>query len=176
MGYSRLEELRKLVLIRHGKALNESASDFLRPLAPEGRRRINDLAKSLVENQIELDLVICSPSKRTRETLEELEHFMSVKKTLYEENIYTANQPKDLIDAVFKCCKVEKVSLADFAGAGSIAVVGHNPTISLLVESLSGASCHMDPGNCWALTINAPTWEEALISDGLWDAKIIHSH
>jgi len=60
---------RTLVLLRHSKAVPpESMPDFERPLADRGRADARAAGRYLVAEGIEADLVLCSPSQRTRET------------------------------------------------------------------------------------------------------------
>ena len=60
---------RTLVLLRHAKAVpHESMPDFERPLTDRGRADAAAAGRWLVAQGIEADLVLCSPSQRTRET------------------------------------------------------------------------------------------------------------
>ena len=60
----------RLILFRHGKAEADSASgdDFDRRLAPRGVRESAAMGRSLAELGMCPDLVLASPSARTRET------------------------------------------------------------------------------------------------------------
>ena len=63
-----------LYLLRHAKSSwdEPGLSDRDRPLAPRGERASKSMAKYLRDEGIVPALVLCSPSKRTRETLERL--------------------------------------------------------------------------------------------------------
>lgn len=60
---------RRLVLLRHAKSSWEHAlPDVERPLSPRGRRDARAAGSWLVEHVGRPDLVLCSPSVRTRQT------------------------------------------------------------------------------------------------------------
>lgn len=62
---------RTLLLLRHAKSSWEEPAleDAERPLAPRGRRAAAAIGKHLARRSPKVDLVLCSPSQRTRETL-----------------------------------------------------------------------------------------------------------
>ena len=64
--------MKKLVLIRHAKSdwSNPFLDDFLRPLNKRGEKNAPLMAKVLKEKNIRPDLIISSPSLRTKQTLE----------------------------------------------------------------------------------------------------------
>ena len=62
--------MRQLILLRHAHAESAGAGedDAGRPLSDTGRTEARVAGKWLREHGIGLDLVLCSPSTRTRET------------------------------------------------------------------------------------------------------------
>jgi phosphohistidine phosphatase len=64
-----------VVLLRHGKSSwsDSTLADVDRPLAPRGERASRKLAKYIRRQRIQPALVLCSPSRRTRQTLEAVE-------------------------------------------------------------------------------------------------------
>ena len=64
--------MRTVYLLRHGKSSwSEAAlSDIDRPLAPRGERASRRIARYMRRQKIRPALVLCSPSLRTRQTLE----------------------------------------------------------------------------------------------------------
>ena len=64
--------VRTVVLLRHGKSSwsDSTLADIDRPLAPRGERASRKLAKYIRRKRIQPALVLCSPSLRTRQTLE----------------------------------------------------------------------------------------------------------
>src|SRR5271166_5745408 len=63
---------RQLFVMRHAKSSWESVGldDHERPLAPRGRRAVKALSEHMRSREIMPALVLCSSSRRTRETLE----------------------------------------------------------------------------------------------------------
>ncbi len=86
---------RTLVLLRHSKAVPpESMPDFERPLADRGRADARAAGRYLVAEGIEADLVLCSPSQRTRETWEyAAEAGATANDVWYDRRIYNADTP-----------------------------------------------------------------------------------
>ena len=67
--------MRTVVLLRHGKSSwsDSALADIDRPLAPRGERASRKLAKYIRRKRIQPALVLCSPSRRTRQTLKAVE-------------------------------------------------------------------------------------------------------
>jgi phosphohistidine phosphatase len=63
------------MLLRHGKSSwsDPTVADLDRPLAPRGERASRMIAKYMRRKKIRPALVLCSPSLRTRQTLEAIE-------------------------------------------------------------------------------------------------------
>jgi phosphohistidine phosphatase len=63
--------MKRLYILRHAKSSwdDPTLADADRPLAPRGRRAAEVMAEHLRRNRIAPQLVLCSPSKRTRQTL-----------------------------------------------------------------------------------------------------------
>jgi phosphohistidine phosphatase len=64
-----------VVLLRHGKSSwsDSTLADVDRPLAPRGERASRNLTKYIRRTRIHPALFLCSPSRRTRQTLEAVE-------------------------------------------------------------------------------------------------------
>jgi phosphohistidine phosphatase SixA len=64
--------MRELILLRHAHAepARPGQADMDRPLSPEGLAEAEAAGRWLAEHQLVPDCVLCSPSRRTRETLE----------------------------------------------------------------------------------------------------------
>ena len=62
----------RLILLRHAKSSwkDTSLPDDERPLAGRGRRALHLVAKYLRGTGLTVDLMLCSPSRRTRQTLD----------------------------------------------------------------------------------------------------------
>ena len=128
------EAKRTLVLLRHAKAANpEGVADAARPLTPRGHADAAAAGAWLANRGYLPDLVICSPSRRTRETWHGVALALSKgPEVTYPEEAYGAGAG-ELLDLV---------SAVDDA-TGTVLVIGHNPAMS----SLSGLldPDHADP-------------------------------
>lgn len=120
--------MKKLTLIRHAKSDWSSSvnSDFDRLLNARGKKAAPTMGRRMVETSILPDLLICSPAKRAKQTAELLAEELDYNQTdiIYEPDIYEASV-KTLINLVAK-----------FPAHEHIAMIGHNPGLSDLVEWL----------------------------------------
>ncbi|MGI5126470.1 SixA phosphatase family protein [Pseudonocardia sp. CA-107938] len=122
--------MRRLVLLRHAKSeWPEGIADRDRPLAARGRREAPLAGKWLHEHLGSVDLVVCSPARRARETCaavnEQLGAEVRVDGRLYP------GFPDDLV-AVAR-------ELPD--AARTVLFIAHNPGLEELVGELAGAVC-----------------------------------
>ncbi|MDX2970637.1 histidine phosphatase family protein [Kribbella solani] len=119
---------RTLVLLRHAKAVPpESMPDLERPLTDRGRADAAAAGRHLVAQGIEADLVLCSPSKRTRETWKQVaEAGVGAGDVWYDKRIYNAGTD-ELLDVVHEAP----------AEARTVVVVGHAPGIPWLADELA---------------------------------------
>ena len=123
--------MKRLYLLRHAKSSWDdlTLADHDRPLAPRGRRAAKVIAKHLGRKGISPELVLCSPSTRTRQTLKRLAPGLRKNADVrIEPELYAASAP-----TCSRCCtrwpdEVESVML-----------IGHNPGIQDLALSLAGA-------------------------------------
>lgn len=120
----------KLLLIRH--AIAEEREDFartgkddrLRPLTDEGRKRMRQVAKGLREIVPEIDLLATSPLRRAAETGGVLDSVYGGLKVEEIENLSPETTPSDFL----RWLRKQK--------AGTVAAVGHEPSIGLIFSSL----------------------------------------
>ncbi|WP_410787758.1 SixA phosphatase family protein [Kribbella sp. C-35] len=119
---------RTLVLLRHAKAVPpETMPDLERPLADRGRADAGAAGRHLVAQGIEADLVLCSPSKRTRETWKYVaDAGVTAKDVWYDKRIYNADTD-GILDAIHEAP----------AEARTVVVVGHAPGIPWLADELA---------------------------------------
>ncbi len=119
---------KRLLLIRHAKSSwdDPALSDHERPLAPRGRKAAERIAEHLSRASHDLDLVLCSSARRTRETLERLATAFGDAEVLVEDDLYGASA-SELIDRLHEVPEP----------VGSLAVIGHNPGIQDLTIELA---------------------------------------
>src|SRR5690242_12673674 len=126
--------LSELYLLRHAKAVpaEEGGADRDRALEPRGRRAVQAMAAWIGEHHILPDLVLCSPSLRTRQTLDiVMPGFDRPPKIALDEALYLAAADRLL-------ARLRRVP----ASAERVLLVGHNPGLHeltlFLAESPSG--------------------------------------
>jgi phosphohistidine phosphatase len=116
---------KRLFLLRHAKSSwdDPGLDDHERPLAPRGRRAIQVLGEHLRDNDIHPVQVLCSSSRRTRETLEGV---APGGEALIESELYNADA-EQLVE------RLRRVS----EDVDSVMVIGHNPTLQIIALRLS---------------------------------------
>ncbi|KAF1700790.1 SixA phosphatase family protein [Pseudoxanthomonas suwonensis] len=123
--------MRELILLRHAHAEPGAPgqADMDRPLSPHGLAEAEAAGRWLAGNGLLPDRVLCSPARRTRETLEAVLAITGYAEQRLEEAIYEAT-PGTLIGLLEEQRDVERLML-----------VGHNPGLERLVALLgSGRS------------------------------------
>jgi len=123
--------MRRLMLLRHAKSDQSGAAvnDRDRPLNPRGRRAASAVGAYLVQAKLVPSIVLCSTSKRTRETFTRLAAaFAAPPRVEYEEELYLADAGTML--ALIR-------SLPD--AAASAMLIGHNPGMHHVACDLAGS-------------------------------------
>ena len=145
--------MKMLLLLRHAKAVSGSDSlrDFDRPLSDQGRRQAEGVGKYLKEQNIALDLVLSSTALRARQTTElVLAVAECVTEVRYDQRIYEASR-QQLLEVV-----------SEIEGDKSkVLLVGHNPGLEELLQSLTGLSAPMATGTLAKIDLRAPEWSNA---------------
>ena len=172
------KKYKTLYLLRHAKSswVNSSnINDYDRQLSPSGRKVAHTVGKSLYKrDDVDLpDLILASPSMRTRETLD-LVMAAWTKRTFDESNIILYSESwYDLSDEGYFNYLVHVLSEEEDASDGSssndapnyvdtVMIVGHNPAIEKLLNKLLFFSPndqvqHYSPGHFYAVSF--PTLE-----------------
>ena len=124
----------ELYLLRHAKAVpaEEGGADRERPLEPRGRKAAQAVGGWIGKHRLQPDLVLCSPSLRTRQTLDLIgPSFEKPPKILLEDGLYLAAGDRLL-------ARLRRVPTA----CERVMLVGHNPGLHelalFLAESASG--------------------------------------
>lgn len=153
--------MKDLLLLRHAKSSWEppGRSDIDRPLNKRGRRAGVRLASWFKAQKLRPALVLCSPAKRTRETLELVQDAWGKPPEIhYQERLYLAEADEllawlhDLSDAI-----------------PSVLVIGHNPglqelALRLLPQSAADTSARIagkfPTGALLRLSTRAKNWSQ----------------
>jgi phosphohistidine phosphatase len=121
---------RQLVLLRHAKAEpGGSLEDHLRPLALAGRRQASEVGTSLRADALVPDVVLVSSAIRTRQTWDLVRAGLGLAPEVarLSEELYSAGV-RTLLGLLH----------AVDPGAGTVLVVGHEPTVSQTAAALAG--------------------------------------
>ena len=120
--------MKNLYLLRHAKSSWDdfALKDFDRPLSTRGIQDADLMGNFFKSKRRGLDLVVSSPSRRTKETLN---HFFNktTQNIIFDETIYHSSEQN--IYSVLKYVEEDIKSLM---------IVGHNPSMHEFSESFSG--------------------------------------
>jgi phosphohistidine phosphatase len=125
--------MKRLLLLRHAKTEQsdkDTPADSERPLTERGRTDAQLIGRAMREKGYVPDLVICSPSVRTRETLQ-LAHSESGgdARTEFPDGLYAAGKRQIL-----------QIVQGASDRAGTLLLVGHNPGFEECAALLAGKS------------------------------------
>lgn len=137
----------RLYLLRHGDAEDEAASgrDFDRRLTPEGIKRMRAEAQGMKALGLTFDIVFTSPLLRARETAEIVAEMLGLPAPIIDERVGGGFQ----LDTV-------KTLLREHPGHDKILFVGHQPSMSLIIQSLCGGITEMKRGSLACLEGEGP--------------------
>jgi phosphohistidine phosphatase len=123
-----MHDRKQLYVLRHAKSSwNEpELDDHDRPLAPRGRDAAKAMAAHVRAQGIRPELVICSSARRARETLDGVD---PTGRRLIEPAVYSASAT-DLLQRLTRVPDATE----------SVMVIGHNPTLQMLVLCLADPS------------------------------------
>lgn len=149
--------MRELILLRHAHAepAAPGQADGDRPLSPEGLAEAEAAGRWLAEHDLVPDRALCSPSRRTRETLEAV-----LGKIGYVD--------QRLDDGIYEASAGTLAEIADLhREAERLLLVGHNPGLEHLTALLhSGQTSDfrgMPPGSIAVLKLPV----DAMIEPGI---------
>jgi phosphohistidine phosphatase len=147
---------RTLVILRHAKAERPAGvADADRPLTDRGHADAGAAGAWLVARGYRPELVICSPARRTRQTWHGVAVAMAgdgSPEVRYEADAYAAG-PAELL-GLLRTVPVE---------VGTVLLIGHNPTMSMLSAALDPAGPAASDGlRTSGLAVHEP--------DAPWDA------
>ncbi|MFG2018340.1 SixA phosphatase family protein [Actinomadura geliboluensis] len=136
-----------LIVLRHAKAVaGFGTADIDRVLNDRGRRDAAAAGEWLRANGLVPGRVLCSPAARTRETLD----LLAVDAPADYEPVIYANDPDELLGLVAEAPE----------DAGTLLLVGHNPSVHQFVHDLTGESPATFP-TCALAVIDLPgAWSE----------------
>ena len=148
----RSDPIKTLLILRHAKAEPDAgAGDESRPLAKRGQRAAERVGELLSDRLPEL--VLSSPSARTRETVERFSKGAGMRARVeYVADLYLAS-PATLLRVV-----------AEHGGETQrVMLVGHNPGLEDLVTRLSGEDVTLPTAGLAECEIEVERWSDVTL-------------
>lgn len=141
----------RLVVVRHAKsAWPGDVPDVERPLNPRGRRDAPAVGRWIRDRVGPLDAVVCSPATRTRQTWRlAAAELPDAPDPTVDDRVYAATA-EELLDVVREHPDGER----------SLLLVGHNPGVSDLVQTLTGEYVEMKTSAVAVLGLTG-SWADA---------------
>jgi phosphohistidine phosphatase len=141
-----------LYVMRHGLAVARGSvrfsDDAQRPLVPEGKEKMREIAEGLKRMGFEVDWIVTSPLVRAVETAEIIAESLA------------SSAPVDVCEAMRPGGSPEEVIafLAKRPSHARVLVVGHEPDLSELAARLIGAGSHanlaLKKGGCCMISFD----------------------
>jgi phosphohistidine phosphatase len=154
-----MPDTKQLFVLRHAKSSwdDPGLNDHDRPLAPRGRHAVQALHEYVAQRTIRPSLVLCSSSRRTRETVAGV---LPDAHLLLEPELYTATAGMIL----------ERLQQVPDETASAM-VVGHNPAMQMLVLRLAAPDGDLsEDGDLATVRRKYPTGALAtLMFEGSWN-------
>jgi phosphohistidine phosphatase len=144
--------MQTLILLRHAKSSwdSQALADFDRPLNERGLRDAPRMGKELARHKILPDLVLCSPARRARQTLELFKGPAGLTtEPVYEPRIYNASS-RDLLEVLHE--------LPDQHAC--VMLLGHNPGLEDLFARLTERVEHLPTAALTCLELTADSWRD----------------
>lgn len=145
--------MKHLLLLRHAKSSwdDQGLEDFERPLNKRGIKAAKLVGQFLRREEIKIDLVISSPAKRARETIELVLPAAKLEVELrFEDRIYEAT-PRTLLAVIAEV----KPSV------NTLMLVGHNPGFEGLLEILTTQARHLPTASVAFIDLDSDEWKKA---------------
>jgi phosphohistidine phosphatase len=151
-----------LLTLRHGDAIPGDANniDKQRPLSEKGKKELKRLRKQESDLFQSIDLILCSSSVRTRQTLDCIMKGLPDRVMIcYLDNLYNSS-----IDTI-----IQEVNLVDDKFK-SIMLIGHNPELTTLMNDVCGyqelpMNKSMTTGSISEFTVKNESWQKLTVKD-----------
>ncbi len=149
--------MKYLILLRHGEAGFSDGVDFQRQLTAGGKEALNRLGETLSSSGMQVDFLHCSAATRTMETAEIIRKYVPIEEVEYTREIYSATL-ESLVTLLEHTPK----------RSNSCMLIGHNPTISLLLSHLTHAGyIGLKPGMMAIIELQVAEWAMVGLGTGI---------
>lgn len=142
--------MKRLYIVRHAQKIEEipQQDDYDRELSQKGLDDAILMAEKLASNNPKIDLIVASPSKRTRDTAEIFAEKLDYKKSvMYNEVLYMAFVNELIETITYTYDTVENMLL-----------VGHNPSLTALAITLVGFKEKFQMGGVMLIEFDCNSW------------------
>ena len=140
--------MKRLILLRHGEAGFSDGIDFQRQLTLKGKENLNRLGETLSARDLTVDFLHCSTATRTRETAEIIRKYVPIGEEQLSREIYEGT-----LESILKLLETTPKT------AETCLLIGHNPTISLLLGHLThGNYIGLQPGMMAIIDLEINEW------------------
>jgi phosphohistidine phosphatase len=153
--------MKTLLLLRHAKSSwdDTTIKDFDRPLNGRGLSNAPLIGRFLREQKIASDLILCSPARRTRETVTLLMKAGRIEAPVrFDERVYEASVER-LFEVISQIEERVKQAL----------LVGHNPGLEGLIHHLTGEEKRMPTAALARLSLGVEKWSKTQAGCGNLD-------
>jgi len=150
--------MKTLLLLRHAKAENDAPglTDLERALNERGEKEARSIGTFIKQQNLKLDLVLCSTAVRARQTAElVLAAAQLTASVLYDRRIYEAS-PEGLSEVI---TEVED-------GMSTVLLVGHNPVMEEFLKALTGQTEPMTTGTLVKIDFDTDAWSGVVQDQG----------
>ncbi len=150
----------QLILARHGEAGRASSGgDAQRPLTQHGHAQTSRLAAQLSDAGWLPTVLVSSSALRTQETTQNLLNAWSHEpQVAWEDSFYLGN-----LHTIVPTLQRHNLTDCD-----CLMLVGHNPGWSDAVSQLSGTYVSLGTAHAALLSIEAESWDDALVTTYNW--------
>jgi phosphohistidine phosphatase len=153
--------MKKIILVRHGKAEDESSeiSDFERSLTLKGKVVAGIMARKLLQKEKSPGVIVTSPAFRAVETalIFAREFGISTDKVIMNSNLYFKMGYRNL---------PELLSTID-EGTETVSLFGHNPSFTEIANTLCQEGCDFLPKTgIVCISFKIMTWSEIDRNEG----------
>ena len=118
----------RLIIMRHAKSswTDKKLDDYDRPLSRRGKEAAPVMGRALAGKNCIPELILCSPARRTRDTLKLTIDALGIKPPIaYEDQLYSFGNGDSYLNVISAQKKVSPLM-----------VVGHNPSVQSLTLRL----------------------------------------
>lgn len=149
--------MKTLLLLRHAKSSHKdkTLSDIERPLNERGIGDAKLIGGVLRRKKLKPDLIICSPSERTRQTVALMLRSARPKvEVKFDDRVYEAS------------ASVLFTVLKQITESNTVMLIGHNPGLEDLLEALTGASVRLPTAALACIKLNVDQWNKVRAETG----------